>query len=80
MIQLLNGALRIANAGGVITRDFHLWLQAIARAISSTYVADRAPGRSLAIGADQYGIHAEELVLNGTEELTIEGNGILVIV
>lgn len=79
MIEILNGALRVSDNGGVISREFHRWLGIVARAISSTYVADKAPGLSYVVGDGQFAIHGEELVLHGTEELTIEGDGVLVV-
>jgi hypothetical protein len=80
MIAPLQYTQVVAEAGGRIAGDFHRWLQIIARTISSTYVADKAPGRSFVIGTDQFGVHAEELILLGTEEITAEGDGILVVV
>ena len=71
--------LRIADTGGVIGNELHRWLQLIARTISSTYVADQAPQRNYVILTGQFGLHGKRLVLAGSERLTIEGTGRMVI-
>lgn len=71
MISPLQSGTRPAEPTGFIGREFKRWLDVIARAVSSTYVADQAPGRSFAIYDGQFGIHAKRLALSGSERLTI---------
>ncbi len=80
MIPPLQQAIRVAEAGGAIGREFKRWLDLIAQSVASTRIGDSAPGRSLAVGDGQFAIHAEELVLNGTEEASLEGDSILVVI
>lgn len=79
MIAPLNAVLRIADRTGTLTRDFKRWLDHIAISISSTYVADKAPQRSFVIKTGQFGVHVDELILHGTESVTLEGDAVMVI-
>ena len=79
MIPPIHPALRITDAAGAIGRDFHRWLQLIARALRGPFAGLFAPG-PVAVTANEYAIHAEELVANGTDEAAIEGDGVLVVV
>jgi hypothetical protein len=79
MIPPLHPALRIADDGGAIGRNFHRWLQLLQQALHGPFVGRIATGTKV-IADGEYGLHAEELVLNGTEETTIDGDGVLVVV
>ena len=79
MIPPLPYDARTSRADGSIAADFHRWLQIIAQAISSTYVADQSANRSFVIKDGQFGIHAKRLRLAGSERVTIEGSARLVI-
>jgi hypothetical protein len=79
MIPILPASWRVASHVGTIGQELHRWLQLIARTISSTYVADQAPQRPLVIGVGQFGIHAGDLILGGTETITLESDSVLVV-
>jgi hypothetical protein len=78
MIPPLQPALRVVE-GGVLGREIKRWLDLIARTVSSIYIADQAPQREVVIGVGQFGIHAGDLILNGTESLTLESDAVLVV-
>lgn len=79
MIQPIPNALKITQPDGTIGADFHRWLQAIAQAISSTFVGDQRPRRNVLIRTGQFGIHGKRLVLGTKDRLVVEGDGRLVI-
>jgi hypothetical protein len=84
VITNINPGLQITDPSkpspaGIITRPFHTWLQSIQRALRGPFVGRMATGTKV-IADGEYGLHAEELILNGAEEITIEGDGVLVAV
>lgn len=79
MITPLNAVLRVAERDGLISHGLHQWLQILARAVSTTYAGDQAPGHHLAIPNGQFAIHGKRLTLKGSERLTLIGDSRLVI-
>lgn len=79
MIPILQHSLRIAMASGTIEAEFHRWLQAVQRALRGPFIGLFAPG-SFVVTTDEYAILAEELVLHDTDEATLQGDAVLVVV
>jgi hypothetical protein len=79
MIQPLDTNLRITTETGAASYLFHRWLQLIQQALHGPFIGRMATG-SKVIADGEYGLHAEEIILNGVEEIVIEGDGVLVIV
>ncbi len=69
----------VAGAGGAISSELHRWLQLIARALHGPFIGQAVTG-VFVVADGQYAIQAEEVVLSGTEEPTLEGDAVLVIV
>lgn len=87
MISPLQPSLRIAESGspqipgsaGVITRDFHRWLQLIERHLRGPLRGLFAPGQ-VVIGTDEYAIAGDEYLTDGNNEVALEGDSVLVVV
>lgn len=79
MIPPLNPGLVITSTASRITRDFHRWLQLIEKALHGPFVGVMASG-SFTVLDGEYAIHADELILLGSEEATLYGDSVLVVV
>lgn len=78
MIPILQDNLPVADEGR-IGRDLHRWLSLIRRALLGPFIGQVATG-AFAMRDGESAIQAEELLLVGTEEATLEGDAVLVIV
>lgn len=79
MISPLQPRLRIVDAAGVIVSEFHRWLQLLERALRGPFIGQVATG-SFVVLDGQSALQGEELLLSGTEEASLEGDAVLVIV
>lgn len=81
MTPPVHPALRIADAGGVISRKFHQWLEVLARTATTEQlpvIGSQSPGTFIV--ADGHGaIHVKRLTLSGLERAFLAGTARLVI-
>lgn len=79
MITILQPGLSAIRQGGILSAELFRWLNGIREALHGPFIGQMATG-SKVIKDGEYGLHAEELILRGSEEIVIEGDGILVVV
>ena len=68
----------VTASGGAIHPEMHRWLQLIQRALHGPFIGQKATG-SFTVKDGEYAIHADELILHGSETVTLEGNATLVV-
>lgn len=78
MISPLQPSMRVADSDGSISEFFKRWLDAMARTVAGPIVGDMLSNTTV-VRANQFAIHAGDLILAGNSEVILESGSILVV-